>query len=76
MSPKIKVFLIYGIAFIVTLLLIRFLMLWLFQLPDFYISIIPFLGAAIFLPRPYLEKINERNRYGLKCLFLKKVYWL
>ena len=73
MSPKIKVFLIYGLSFFVVFLIVRFLMVQYFTEPTFWTMFVP-LGFAIALaPKPHIEETEEGRQYGLKSIFSKKI---
>lgn len=72
MSPKIKVFLIYGVSFLAIFLIVRFIVVQ-FMEESIWTTIIPIAASMIFSPKPHAEQTQSGTEYGLKSIFLKKI---
>jgi hypothetical protein len=73
MNPKIKVFLIYGISFLLIFLLVRFIVLQ-FMEESIWTTMIPIGASMIFAPKPYIENTQSGKSYGLKSIFSKRIF--
>jgi hypothetical protein len=76
MSPKIKVFLIYGLSFLIVFSIARFIMVQFYPEPTLWLTFIPLAIGMIVAPKPHIEETKEGRVYGLKSLFFKKIYYL
>ena len=76
MSPKIKVFLIYGVSFMILFLLARFIMVQLYQEQTIWLTVIPLGIGMILLPKPHIEETQEGRVYGLKSIFFKRIIYI
>lgn len=72
MSPKIKVFLVYGVSFLVIYMVVYFIVRQ-FIAEGVWTTMIP-IGASILLaPKPHIENTQSGKNYGLKSIFSKKI---
>ncbi|ARN78299.1 hypothetical protein BST97_10030 [Nonlabens spongiae] len=72
MSPKVRVFLIYGISFLAIFLIVRFITVQ-FVEESIWTTIIPIGASMIFSPKPHVEQSQSGKEYGLKSIFSKKI---
>ncbi len=75
MSPKIKVFLIYGLSFMVVFLIARYIMVQFYPEPSMWLTFIPLAIGMILAPKPHVEQTEDGRVYGLKSLFSKRIYY-
>jgi hypothetical protein len=73
MSPRIKVFLIYGVSFLGLFLLGRFIVVQ-FMEESMWTTILPIGVGMILAPKPYIENTQSGRSYGLKSIFSKKIF--
>lgn len=76
MSPKVKMFLIYGISFLVLFMAVWFLAGLFFDDDSWPRKLAPILGSIIAAPKPHVEEYQNDKRYGLKSIFIKKIFWM
>lgn len=73
MSPKIKVFLIYGASFFIVFLIAWFITDQLVEEKTFLTTFIPIAASLILAPKPHVEETQSGRQYGLKSIFSKKI---
>lgn len=76
MSPKIKMFLIYAASFFVIYVLVYAAMTAFVEKITSLMVLIPVVVAYVFSFKPYIEESQSGRRYGLKHLFVKKIWYL
>ena len=75
MSPKIKVFLIYGLSFIAAFLITRFIMEQFYSEQTIWLTIIPLGVGMLLAPKPHIEETQSGRQYGLKSIFSKSIIY-
>jgi len=73
MSPKIKVFVIYGVSFLAIFLIARFIMAQFYEEQTIWLTFIPLAIGMILSPKPHIEETQSGRQYGLKSIFSKKI---
>ena len=73
MSPKIKVFLIYGLSFMVVFLIARFIMVQFYPEPSIWLTFVPLAIGMVLAPKPHIEETRSGRQYGLKSIFSKRI---
>ncbi|KQC32306.1 hypothetical protein AAU57_02415 [Nonlabens sp. YIK11] len=73
MSPKIKVFLIYGISFMLVFLITRFILVQFYPEPSMWLTFIPLGVGMVLAPKPHIEETQSGRQYGLKSIFFKRI---
>jgi hypothetical protein len=73
MSPKIRVFLIYGVCFTALFLITRFILLQFIE-QGVWTTFVPLGIAMVCSPKPHIEETENGREYGLKSIFLKKPF--
>ncbi|SCY34601.1 hypothetical protein SAMN05192588_2394 [Nonlabens sp. Hel1_33_55] len=76
MSPKIKVFLIYGLSFMVVFLIARFIMVQFYPEPSIWLTFVPLAIGMILSPKPHIEQTQSGRQYGLKSIFSKRIIYI
>ena len=72
MSPKVRVFLIYGVSFLAIFLITRFIIAQFIE-EGIWLTFFPIAASLIFAPKPHAEKTQSDVNYGLKSIFSKKI---
>lgn len=76
MSPKIKVFLIYGLSFLILFSIARLIMVQFYTEQSLWLTFIPLAFGMILAPKPHIEETEEGRVYGLKSIFFKKIFYI
>jgi hypothetical protein len=72
MSPKIKVFVVYGVSFLVIYMVAYFIIRQFIE-EGVWTTMIPIGASIVFAPKPHIESTQSGKNYGLKSIFSKKI---
>ena len=57
-------------------LLARFIMVQFYQEQTIWLTVIPLGIGMVLSPKPHIEETQSGRRYGLKSLFMQKIYFI